>query len=348
VEGAELAPLCGHPVDVGLQPAVLDEELWGCRTCGACQQECPVYVEHIPKIVDMRRYLVMTESDMGQEARTLLQSLDDRMHPWVETRHTREDWFADLDVKVFGRGETAELLFWVGCTGALVDRNIEVTRAMVRILQAANVDFAVLGAEEVCAGDPARRVGGELTFQTCARKNIETFRRYGVQRILTTCPHCFNTFQNEYPDFGGCYAVTHHTQLIHDLIVSGRLKLGGTVDSLTYHDPCYLGRHNGLYDAPREILGALSGRRTITELGRNRSRSLCCGAGGGFAWMDDRPSKPINYARFEDVKASGAETVAFSCPFCLQTLEDAGQALDPERTIRTRDLAELVAETLDS
>ena len=343
--GAESAagPLFGE----GSLPAVSEEELWGCRTCGACQQECPVYIEHVPKIVDMRRYLVMTEAKMSEEAQSFLKNIDDRMHPWVGAAHDREAWFADLDLKVLSRGDRAEYLFWVGCTGSMVDRNIEVTRAVARVLKAADVDFAVLGSEEACTGDPARRVGGELTYQTCAKTNIETLERYGVQKIIATCPHCFNTLRNEYPDFDGHYEVIHHTQFIAELIRSGRLKLRRDLDAPTYHDPCYLGRHNGEYDAPREILASLSASGGIRELEANRSRSLCCGAGGGYAWMDDDPQQRINHTRVEQVKASGADTVALGCPFCMQMFEDGLAARDPQKSVRAADLAELVAEALD-
>jgi Fe-S oxidoreductase/nitrate reductase gamma subunit len=341
-----LPPLFGEPAPGARPPAVLEEELWGCRTCGACQQECPVYIEHVPKLVDMRRYLVMMESRMSDEARQLLKNIDDRMHPWVGAQRSREEWFEDLDVKVLAHGGRAEYLFWVGCTGSMIDRNVEVTRAMVRVLTAAGVDFAILGAEEACTGDPARRVGGEFTFQTCAKRNIEVLDGYGVEKILATCPHCFNTFKNEYPDFGGRYEVIHHTQLLRELIRSGRLELEGAFDSLTYHDSCYLGRHNGIYDAPREILRGLSTRGGFVELARSRSRSLCCGAGGGYAWMADDPSQRINHIRLQEVQACGARTTAVSCPFCLQMFDDALSALDPERALRTVDIAELVADSL--
>ena len=343
----ERSPLFGEAAVGVPQPAVLEDELWGCRTCGACQQECPVYVEHIPKIVDMRRYLVMTESKMSESAQQFLKNMDDRMHPWTRAPHNREEWYQDLDVKVLGKGQQAEYLFWVGCTGSMIDRNIEVTRAMVKLLKAADVDFAILGPEEVCTGDPARRAGGEFTFQVCAKKNIETLNRYGVRKIISTCPHCFNTYKNEYPEFGGHYEVIHHTQLISDLIRSGRLKLKQKLESLTYHDPCYLGRHNGVYDAPRDILRELSTTGGFKELARSESRSLCCGAGGGYAWMDDDPKKRINYTRLEDVKACGAQTTAVSCPFCMQMFDDALKALDPKKSIRAADLAELVAEALE-
>lgn len=342
-EAAERAPLFGEPAE---RPAVLEEELWGCRTCGACQQECPVFIEHVPKMVDMRRHLVMMESKTSEDARQFLKSMDDRLHPWVGAQRNREEWYEGLDVKVLSSGEGAEYLYWVGCTGSMIDRNIEVSRAMVKILKAAGVDFAILGAEEVCTGDPARRVGGEFTFQMCAKRNIATLNGYGVRKIITTCPHCFNTYRNEYPDFGGDYEVVHHTQLIAELIRSGKLRLRKSLGSLTYHDPCYLGRHNGVYDAPREALRQISDGG-FTELGRSRSRSLCCGAGGGYAWMDDDPKKRINHERLEDVKACGAETAAVSCPFCMQMFEDALKALDPEKTIRAADVAELVAEAIE-
>jgi Fe-S oxidoreductase/nitrate reductase gamma subunit len=342
-----LPPLFGEPAEGELQPAVLEEELWGCRTCGACQQECPVYIEHILKMVDMRRYLVMTEAKMSEEARQFLKNMDDRMHPWVGAAHNREEWYQDLDVKVLGDGHTADYLFWVGCAGSMIDRNIQVSRAMVKLLNAAGVDFAILGPEEACTGDPARRAGGELTFQVCAKTNIETLNGYGVTKIISTCPHCFNTFKNEYPDFGGNYEVIHHTELIRELIRSGRLKLKKTFSSLTYHDPCYLGRHNGVYDAPREILGGLAKADGFKELGRSKSKALCCGSGGGYAWMDDKPTKRINHTRLEDVRACGAQTTAVSCPFCMQMFDDALGATDPQKTMRAVDIAELVVEALE-
>ncbi|MBI2131637.1 MAG: (Fe-S)-binding protein, partial [Candidatus Tectomicrobia bacterium] len=340
-------PLFGERAEGAPLPAVLEEELWGCRTCGACQHECPVYIEHIPKMVDMRRYLVMMESRTSENARQFLKSMEDRMHPWVGAPHNREEWYEGLGVKVLGQGAKAEYLFWVGCTGSMIDRNIQVTKAMVKILKAAGVDFAILGPEEACTGDPARRAGGEFTFQMCAKKNIATLEGYGVKKIITTCPHCFNTYKNEYPDFGGRYEVIHHTQLIAGLIRDGRLKVKRAFPSLTYHDPCYLGRHNGVFDAPREVLQRISAGGGYKELRRSRDRSLCCGAGGAYAWMDDSPKTRINHMRIGDVKACGSKVAAVSCPFCMQMFEDALKAADPGQSIRAADLAELVAEALE-
>ena len=328
----------------GLRPAVLEDEVWGCRTCGACQQECPMFIEHIPKIVDMRRYLVLTESKMREETQAFIKNMYDRMHPFAGAAHEREDWMEGLDVKVLGRGDKAEYLFWVGCAGALVDRNIEVTRAFVKVLQAAGVDFAVLGAEESCTGDPARRAGEELLFQTLAKANIELLNGYGIRKIITTCPHCFNTLANEYPEFGGHFEVVHHTTFIRELIERGKLELKQGAEPLTYHDPCYLGRHNGNYDAPRAVLGAVAG--AVREMPRNRSQSLCCGAGGGYAWMDDKLERPISHMRLEEAKSCGVGTAAVSCPFCMQMFEDAISVKDPQRTIRAADVAELVADSL--
>jgi Fe-S oxidoreductase/nitrate reductase gamma subunit len=341
----ERPPLMGDDPAAG--PAVLEAELWGCRTCGACMHACPMHIEHIPKIVDMRRHLVMTESKMGEDAQAFLKNLDDRMHPFVGASRDREEWFEDLDVKVYGRGDRADTLFWVGCAGAMVDRNVAVSRSMVKVLQAAGVDFALLGNEEVCTGDPARRVGGELTYQMCAKQNIETFEQYGIERIVTTCPHCFNTLKNEYGDLGGRYEVVHHSELIADLVRSGRLAPEGGLEDVTYHDPCYLGRHNGVYDAPREVLGSVSAPGGVVELEKSRARSHCCGSGGGYAWMDDKPEKRINQERFEQIQGCGAKTAAVSCPFCMQMFAEASSALDPEGTVRVADIAELVAEALE-
>ena len=341
-----LGMLMGDGQDGGA-PAVLEQELWGCRTCGACMEECPVFIEHIPKIVDMRRYLVMTESKMGEEAQLFLKNLDERGHPFAGSGRGREEWFEDLDVKVFGRGDRADTLFWVGCAGAMIDRNIETSRSMVKVMQKGGVDFALLGNEEQCTGDPARRVGDELAYQGCTKTNIDTFKEYGIKKIVTACPHCFNTLKNEYPDYGAEIEVVHHTELIDGLIRDRKLEPKKKHESMTYHDPCYLGRHNSVYDAPRNVLQNITEPGQLIEMEASKSKSRCCGAGGGYAWMDDSPSKRINHTRIEDVKKCGARTAAVACPFCVQMFDDALGALDPEGTIRAKDIAELVAETLE-
>ncbi len=341
-----LGALMGDGQD-GDSPSILEVELWGCRTCGACQQECPIFIEHVPKIIDMRRYLVMTESKMSDEAQLFLKNMDDRMHPFAGGGKDREEWFEDLDVKVYGRGDEADTLFWVGCSGAMIDRNIETSRALVKVMQAGGVDFALLGNEEQCSGDPARRVGGELTYQVCAKENIETFKNYGIKKVVTACPHCFNTLKNEYPEYGGDLEVVHHSELIDDLLKQGKLEPRKKLDSVTYHDPCYLGRHNDVYDAPREILKAITAPGEFIEMERSGSKSRCCGSGGGYAWMDDEPEKRINHSRVEDIQACGAKNAAVGCPFCMQMFEDGLGARDPEGRIRAADVAELVAETLE-
>jgi Fe-S oxidoreductase/nitrate reductase gamma subunit len=348
-----LGMLLGDGAD-GAAPAVLEEELWGCRTCGACMEECPVFIEHIPKIIDMRRYLVMSESKMSDETQLFLKNLDERGHPFAGAGRDREEWFEDLDVKVYGRGDQSDTLFWVGCSGAMIDRNIETSRALVKVMQEGGVDFALLGNEEQCTGDPARRVGDELAFQGCSKTNIDTFKQYGIKKIVTACPHCFNTLKNEYPDYDSDKGedrdeieVVHHTELIDGLFKDRKLEPKKKLDSVTYHDPCYLGRHNKVYDAPRNILEKITAPGQFIEMEANKSKSRCCGAGGGYAWMDDDPKKRINHTRVEDIQASGAKTAAVGCPFCVQMFDDALGAKDPEGTIKAKDIAELVAESLE-
>jgi len=333
--------------DNGTTPAVLEEEIWGCRTCGACMQECPVFIEHIPKIVDMRRYLVMSESKMSEETQVFLKNLEDRGHPFAGQGKDREAWFEDLDVKVYGRGDQSDTLFWVGCSGAMIDRNIETSRSMVKIMQHAGMDFALLGNEEQCTGDPARRVGDELTYQGCTKTNIDTFKEHGIKKVVTACPHCFNTIKNEYPDYGSELEVVHHTELIDQLMQDGKLEATKKHESVTYHDPCYLGRHNEVYDAPRNVLRNITSAGQLIEMQSSKSQSRCCGSGGGYAWMDDKPEKRINHTRIEDVQESGASTAAVGCPFCMQMFDDALGAKDPDGAIQAKDIAELVAETLD-
>jgi Fe-S oxidoreductase/nitrate reductase gamma subunit len=323
-----------------------DETLWACTTCGACMQECPVTIEHIDAIVDMRRHLVMNEARMPETVEQVLRSMEQRSHPWRGTPYTRTNWMDGLDVPLIAENGSAEYLLWVGCTGALMDRNIKVTQAMVQILKAAKVDFAVLGEEEMCTGDPARRLGNEYLFQMLAQRNIETLQQHGVKKILTQCPHCFNTILHEYPDFGGRFEVIHHTQFLAQLLQEGKLKLTTPLtQTITYHDSCYLGRHNGIYQAPRQILQHVPGVKTV-EMEHNRDRGLCCGAGGGHAWMDEASPRKVNFMRTEEAVRAKADVVGSACPFCLQMFEDGIRGVHAEESLAVQDLVEIVAKAL--
>jgi len=321
-----------------------EDFLWQCVTCAACVQECPAFNEHIDKIVDMRRYLVMEASRAPETILEALRSLEARGHPFKGALASRTDWAKGLGIKEVTRDGPAEWLFWVGCAAAFDERAQKVAQSMARILQAAGVDFAILGGEERCTGDPARRMGHEYLFQMLAQENIATLQRHGITKILTICPHCYNTFKNEYPQFGGHFQVVHHTQFLAGLLREGRLRPQRPLDLfLTFHDPCYLGRHNGEYEAPRQVLRALGGARVV-EMGLCRDRTFCCGAGGGLFWAEERVGKRINHQRAEHALETGAEVVGTACPYCLVMFEDAVKA--KEAPIRPRDIAELLADAL--
>ena len=336
--GSESKPLIGGWVQ--------EEALWDCLTCGACVQECPAGVEHVDTIVDMRRHLVMERAEMPDTAANALMSLEQRGHPWRGTTYTRTDWADGLGVPTLAENPDADVLFWVGCTGALEQRGHSVARAMVTVLKRAGVDFAILGAEESCTGDPARRMGNEYLYQMLARQNIETLDRYGVKKIITTCPHCFNNIGNEYPHLGGNYEVMHYSEFVAELVREGRIKPIVEVQStVAYHDSCYLGRHNGVYDAPREIAAAVPGVKLV-EMERSRERGFCCGAGGGHMWMEESRGPRVNHARTDQFIETGADTVGVSCPFCLQMFEEAIGSKELQGKKQARDLLEVLAESL--
>jgi Fe-S oxidoreductase/nitrate reductase gamma subunit len=327
--------------------AITEEVIWDCTTCRACQQACPIYIEHIDKIVDMRRNLALERAEFPESAQQALTSLGTRGHPWRGTTATRTDWTSGLEIKALSENRDVDVLYWVGCTAALEDRNMKVAQAIARIMQAAGINFGILGTEETCCGDPARRMGDEYLFQTLCQKNIEIFRGYNVKKILTTCPHCFNTLKNEYPQFGGDFEVIHHTQLIADLIRDGKLKIGGTDGKrLAYHDSCYLGRYNDIYQAPREILRAISGTKSV-ELARSGPRSFCCGGGGGHMWMEEPPEKRVNIRRAEEIVKAKVDVVATACPYCLSMLEDGLKAKEAEESVKAMDLSELVIKAVE-
>jgi Fe-S oxidoreductase len=330
-----------------LNPDVIEDEVvWDCVTCGACMQECPVNIEHVDHIVDMRRNLVMGESRFPAEAGTLLRNLENASNPWGQAQSERADWARGLDVQVLEDGPTPEYLYWVGCAGSFDERAKKISQSVVRVLGEAGVPFAILGPRELCNGDPARRIGNEYLFQELAKRNVETLNGAGVRKVIVNCPHCFNTLKNEYPDFGGSYEVVHHTELFARLIAEGRVRVrpvSSSEETITYHDPCYLGRHNGVYEAPRDVLGGIPGLRT-TEMPRHGARSFCCGAGGSRMWLEEHLGKRINVERTEEAISTGAGTMGVACPFCLIMLDDGAKAKG-ER-IEVVDVAQVLARNL--
>jgi Fe-S oxidoreductase len=311
-----------------LVPEIVDEEVvWDCTTCGACVHECPVDIEHVDTIVDLRRNLVMAESRFPQEAGGMLRALESAGNPWGLPQAQRAAWADGLGVRVIGEGERApEYLYWVGCAGSFDDRAKAISRAVVQLLQRAQVSFAVLGPRELCTGDPARRIGNEYLFQTLAERNVETLDQAGVTKVVANCPHCFNTLRNEYPDYGGRYEVIHHSQLLGRLVDEGRLRPSSRVGArVAYHDPCYLGRHNDVYRDPRDALSAVPGVELV-EMPRHGERALCCGAGGSRMWMEERIGKRINAERMDEAASTGADAVGVACPYCLIMLDDGSKA----------------------
>jgi Fe-S oxidoreductase len=323
-----------------------EQELWACTTCMACVQECPVMIEHVDSIIDLRRGLVLNESRFPEEMRSTFSNLERNFTPWGFGHSTRADWAEGLDIPKMADVGTAEVLFWVGCAGSYDARYRKVSQAFARLLKLAGVDFAVLGGEEKCNGDPARRMGNEYLAQTLMTENIATLNKYGVKKIVVTCPHCLQSLGKEYRQFGGEYEVLHHTALLRDLIDQGRLKLtSGQKARVTFHDPCYLGRYNEEYDSPREVLDALPGLEQ-REMKRSRDRSFCCGAGGGRMWMEEREGKRVNAERTEEALATGAEVIGTGCPFCMTMLTDGVK--EKESQVQVKDIAEILLEAIQT
>jgi Fe-S oxidoreductase len=334
-------------IGTGDENGVIDPDvLWSCTTCGACVEQCPVDIEHVDHIVDMRRYQVLIESSFPSEAGVMLRNLENKGNPWGAPQNTREDWTKGLDFEVprVGEKDDFDYLFWVGCAGAFEDRAKKTTRAVATLLHSAGVDFAILGEGETCSGDPARRMGNEFVFQMLAQQNVETLQEAGVKRIVATCPHCFNTLGNEYEQLGLKVEVVHHTQLLAHLVKEGKLTPVQPVDGgVTYHDPCYLGRHNRVFQAPREVLGSAA---TITEMPRNSERSFCCGAGGARMWMEERIGKRINIERTQEAIATGAKTIAVGCPFCYTMIGDGVTAEGEQENVEVVDVATVLLRSL--
>lgn len=325
---------------------IADNVLWACTTCRWCVEACPVFIEHVPKIIEMRQHLVLTESRFPDELKPTFRNLETNFNPWQMSWQSRADWANDLGVRRMADAGGAEYLYWVGCYGSFDERNRKVARAMVRILRAAGLDFAILGPEEKCTGEPARRVGNEYLFQTLARDNVETLKRYRFQTIVTACPHCFNTLKNEYPRFDGQFRVLHHSQLLEELIESRRLRVSKDLsERLTYHDPCYLGRYNEIYESPRRVLGSVS-RGDIVEMHLHKSKCFCCGGGGGRVWLEEHEGRRINQLRVEQALEVNPQILASACPFCLTMFEDGVKGKGVADTLRARDIAELVANAI--
>ena len=326
---------------------ISEDEIWACTTCYSCQEQCPVQNEHVNKIVDMRRSLVLDLGEFPKEAQLACHNVEKNSNPWGVGAQTRADWAKDLGVPLAEDAEhVGEYLFWVGCAGAFDDRAVKISQAVVQLLQAAGVSFSILGTSENCCGDPMRRIGNEYLFQMLATENVETLTGLGVKKIVAQCPHCLNTLKNEYPAFGGSFEVVHHTELLADLLAQGRLQLSnGSTPRVAYHDSCYLGRYQGEYQKPRDVLRAVPGV-TVLEASRNKSKSLCCGAGGGRMWMEEDAGQRVNELRVGQLLETSPNVIGVNCPYCLTMMEDGVGSLAPDKAVRVLDLAEILAERI--
>lgn len=322
------------------------EELWACTTCGACVANCPVFIEHVDTIVDMRRYLALMEADFSPEVSRTFRNMENNSNPWGISGSYRADWAEGLDIPLLSElSEAPEYLFWVGCAGSFDDRQKRVTKSFAKILKEAGTSFAILGPEEACTGDPARRIGNEYLYWMLATQNIETLNNYGVTKIVTTCPHCFHTIGKEYPQLGGNYEVVHHTEFLSDLLKTGRIKLNhaGT-QKITYHDSCYIGRWDNSYNNPRNVLDSIPGVER-QEMDLNKKQAFCCGAGGGRMWMEEDLGKRVNVERTDQALETDPDAIAVNCPFCL-TMFDDGLKHRGAGHVRLVDLAELIADNM--
>jgi Fe-S oxidoreductase len=332
--GGDLSPLVPN--------AVTDDVVWDCVTCGACVHECPVSIEHVDHIVDLRRNLVMVESRVPAETETMLRDVERGSNPWGKPQNERASWAEGLAVRVLEPGDRPpQLLYWVGCAAAYDERARTAAISTTKLLVKAGLDVAILGPRESCTGDPARRAGNEYVFQSFARANVQTLNDAGVTKIVASCPHCFNTLRNEYPDFGGRYEVVHHSELLADLVRRGKLSPAPGSEPITYHDSCYLARHNDVLDAPRDIVRRIG--RPL-EMARNGKRTFCCGAGGAHMWMEERGNQ-INEERAREAAETGADTLAVACPFCTVMLDDGVRQTGGE--LRVADVSTLLVEAIE-
>ncbi len=331
----------------GGEGTISEDAIWACTTCGACMEVCPVYIEHIPKIVDMRRELVQVQAKFPEELLNLFENTEQRSNPWGIAPSDRDKWAANIDAQPFEEGKT-EYLFYVGCAGAFDSRERQVSLAIARVLDAAGISWGILGRDEACCGDSLRRLGNEYVYDQLVKQNLATFKERGVKKIITECPHCYTTLKNDYRQYGAELEVIHHTELINRLLTEGRLKLNGTggdLGNVVFHDSCYLGRHNDIYEAPRQALAAATGRAPI-EMERHHNRAFCCGAGGGRMWMEESTGKRINIVRVEEALEKDPETICVCCPYCMVMFEDGLKDMDADDRVKVLDLAEIVAARL--
>lgn len=324
---------------------ISEKELWQCTTCMACVQECPVMIEHVDSIVDMRRYLVLSESQFPSNLNNVFKSLETNFTPWAFNAADRALWADGLNIKTMAEDKNAEYLFWVGCAGSFDDRYKKVSRAFATLMQKAGIEFRILGTEEKCNGDTARRLGNEYLAQMMMIENVETLNNYGVKKIVTACPHCYHSLKNEYKQFGGNFEVKHHTELISELIDEGKITLNGSKETnrITYHDSCYLGRYNGVYNPPRASLSKISSVELV-EMNRSKSRGYCCGAGGGRMFLEDEEGGRINEERTREALETNASTIASACPFCMTMMTDGVKHFEKTESVTVKDIAEIILE----
>lgn len=324
---------------------ISDMELWQCTTCMACVQECPVMIEHVNSIVDMRRHLVLTESNFPSTLNPVFKNLETNSTPWAFNQADRAEWTEGMNIKTMQEDSNGEILFWVGCAGSFDNRYKKVTKAFASLMQKADINFRILGTEEKCNGDTARRLGNEYLAQQLIKENVETLNNYNVKKIVTACPHCFNSLKNEFKQFGGSYEVLHHSELISELITSGKIKFKDETinEKVTYHDSCYLGRYNNIYDSPRESLKKINGLE-LKEMDRNKSKGFCCGAGGGRMFLEDVEGGRINEERTREAIKTNADSIATACPFCMTMMTDGIKVHNKIDDIKVKDIAEIVLE----
>ena len=326
--------------------SIADEVIWECTTCGACMEVCPVFIEHVPRIVDMRRNLVEMKAKFPEELLALFENMEQRSNPWGIAPGDRIKWAAEIDVKPFKAGKT-EYLFFVGCAGAFDARNRRTTLAMAKILDAGGISWGILGKDEMCCGDSLRRLGNEFVFDRMVKENVEMFKERGVKKVITQCPHCYSTLKNDYRQYGMELEVSHHTEFINTLIQEGRLKLNkiGELGNIVFHDSCYLGRYNMVYEAPRKAVASATGQVPI-EMERHHDKGFCCGAGGGRMWMEESIGKRINVERVEEALKENPRTICLCCPYCMTMFEDGLKDKNADDKVQVLDLAEIVARAL--